>query len=106
MILSTPKLLSAEYVLAFRGNDSRNARLYHVSKMKPQIKTKEQIRSMAKKQYSPSRDNSYWVIHMVDCDIEEIRGKHFEKDKLLGQQEQRGAYWIKNLEEVIASFEY
>ena len=59
---------------------------------------------MAKDQYSPSRDNSYWVIHMVDCDIEEIRGKHFEKDKLLGQQEQRGAYWIKNLEEVIASF--
>lgn len=106
MILSTPKLLSSEYVLAFRGNDSRNARLYHVSKMKPQIKTKEQIRIMAKDQYSPSRDNSYWVIHMVDCDIEEIRGKHFEKDKLLGQQEQRGAYWIKNLEEVIASFEY
>ena len=106
IILSTPKLLSAEYVLAFRGYDSRNARLYHVSKMKPQIKTKEQIRCMAKDQYSPSRDNSYWVIHMVDCDIEEIRGKHFEKDKLLGQQEQRGAYWIKNLEEVIASFEY
>ncbi len=105
MVLSMPKLLSAEYVLAFIGNDSKNARLYHVGRMKPQIKTKEQIRCMAREQYSPSRDNSYWVIHMMDSGIEEIKGKYFEKDKLLSQQEQRGAYWIKSLEEVIESFE-
>lgn len=105
-ILSMPKLLGAEYVLAFLGKDSKRAQLCRVSSVKPQVKTREQVTEMAShtSDYKPSRDNTYWLIHL-EKPVGELKGKVFNKSLLLNMQEQRGAYWIKKYEEAIKAFE-
>ena len=105
-ILSMPKLLGAEYVLAFLGKDSKRAQLCRISSVKPQVKTREQVTEMAShtSDYKPARDNTYWLIHL-EKPLDELRGKAFNKSLLLKVQEQRGAYWIKKYEEVVKAFE-
>ena len=105
-ILSMPKLLGAEYVLAFLGKDSKRAQLCRISSVKPQVKTREQITEMAShtSYYKPTRDKTYWLIHL-EKPLDEIKGKVFNKSLLLNLQEQRGAYWIKKYEEAIKAFE-
>ncbi len=105
-ILSIPKLLGAEYVLAFLGKDSKRAQLCRISSVKPQVKTRKQVTEMAShtSDYKPSRDNTYWLIHL-EKPLDEVQGKVFNKSLLLNMQEQRGAYWIKKYEEVIKAFE-
>ena len=105
-ILSMPKLLGAEYVLAFLGKDPKKARLCRVSSVKPQVKTREQVTEMAShiSGYEPKRDNTYWLIHL-EKPLEEMKGNVFNKSLLLNRQEQRGAYWIKKYEDVIKAFE-
>lgn len=104
-VISTPKLLSVEYVLVFQGQDAENAHLYHVGKMHPQVRTKEQIREMANDAYVPQRDNSYWLLNLVEPTNINLKGKSFNRRKLLTIQEERGAYWVKSLEKVLAAFE-
>ena len=53
--------------------------------------------------YKPMRDSTYWLIH-IDKQLDITKGKVFYKSLLLNKQEERGAYWIKNIEEVINSF--
>ncbi len=105
-IMSMPKLLGAEYVLAFMGNDSQNAQLFKIANLKPQIRTKEQLAEIAAKtsDYKPFRDSSYWLIHLEKYP-ENVGGKFFNKSLLLNRQEERGAYWIKKYEDVINAFE-
>jgi len=105
-ILSMPKLLGAEYVLAFLGKDSKRAQLCRISSVKPQMKTCEQVMEMAShtSDYKPTRDRTYWLIHL-EKPLDELKGKVFNKSLLLNMQEQRGAYWIKKYEEVIKAFE-
>lgn len=105
-IISTPKLLGAEYVLAFYGKNSKKARLCKISSLKPQIKTKEQVTEMAShtSSYKPSRDNAYWLIHL-EKPLEEFRDKVFRKSHILNHQEERGVYWIKKFNDVIKAFE-
>jgi len=105
-ILSMPKLLGAEYVLAFLGKDPKRAQLCRISSVKPQVKTREQVTEMASHTsvYKPTRDRTYWLIHL-EKPLDEIKGKVFNKSLLLDKQEQRGAYWIKKYEEVIKAFE-
>ena len=105
-ILSMPKLLGAEYVLAFLGKDSKRAQLCRISSVKPQVKTREQVTEMAShtSEYKPSRDKTYWLIHL-EKPVDELKGKVFNKSLLLNHQEERGAYWIKKYEEVIKAFE-
>ncbi len=105
-ILSMPKLLGAEYVLAFLGKDSKRAQLCRISSVKPQVKTREQVEEMAShtSDYKPTRDKTYWLIHL-EKPLDELRGKVFNKSLLLNMQEQRGAYWIKKYEEAIKAFE-
>ena len=105
-ILSMPKLLGAEYVLAFLGKDSKRAQLCRISSVKPQMKTCEQVMEMAShtSDYKPTRDRTYWLIHL-EKPLEELKGKVFNKSLLLNRQEQRGAYWIRKYEEVIKAFE-
>ena len=105
-ILSMPKLLGAEYVLAFLGKDSKRAHLCRISSVKPQVKTCEQVTEMAShtSDYKPTRDRTYWLIHL-EKPLDELKGKVFNKSLLLNMQEQRGAYWIKKYEEVIKAFE-
>jgi hypothetical protein len=105
-ILSMPKLLGAEYVLAFLGKDSKRAQLCKISSVKPQVKTREQVSEMAShtSDYKPTRDRTYWLIHL-EKPLEEQKGKVFNKSLLLNSQEQRGAYWIRKYEEVIKAFE-
>ncbi|MBO4720696.1 MAG: site-specific DNA-methyltransferase [Prevotella sp.] len=105
-ILSMPKLLGAEYVLAFLGKDSKRAQLCRISSVKPQVKTREQVEEMAShtSDYKPTRDKTYWLIHL-EKPLDELKGKVFNKSLLLNKQEQRGAYWIKKYEEVIRAFE-
>jgi len=105
-ILSMPKLLGTEYVLAFLGKDSKRALLCRISSLKPQVKTREQVSEMASRtsDYVPKRDNTYWLIHL-ELPIQELKGKTFNKALLLNQQEERGAYWIKKYEDVIKAFE-
>ena len=101
-----PKLLGAEYVLAFLGKDSKRAQLCRISSVKPQVKTREQVTEMAShtSDYKPKRDRTYWLIHL-EKPLDEIKGKEFNKSLLLNKQEERGAYWIKKYEEVIKAFE-
>ena len=105
-ILSMPKLLGAEYVLAFLGKDPKRAQLCRISSVKPQVKTREQVTEMAShtSDYKPTRDRTYWLIHLEKpmCDL---KGKVFNKSLLLNRQEERGAYWIKKYEDVINAFE-
>ena len=105
-ILSMPKLLGTEYVLAFLGKDSKKAQLCRISSLKPQVKTREQVAEMAShtSDYKPTRDNTYWLIHL-EKPLEETKDKVFNKSLLLSINEQRGAYWIKKYEEVIKAFE-
>lgn len=105
-ILSMPKLLGAEYVLAFLGKNPKQAQLCRISSVKPQVKTREQVEEMAShtSDYKPTRDRTYWLIHL-EKPLDEIKGKVFNKSLLLDKQEQRGAYWIKKYEEVIKAFE-
>ena len=105
-IMSMPKLLGAEYVLAFLGKDSKRAHLCRISSVKPQVKTCEQVTEMAShtSDYKPTRDRTYWLIHL-EKPLDELKGKVFNKSLLLNMQEQRGAYWIKKYEEVIKAFE-
>lgn len=103
-VISTPKLLSVEYVLVFKGQDASNARLFHVGKLHPQVRTKEQIQQMSKDEYSPQRDSSYWLLRLTEPADINLSGKHFERRLLLSQQEERGAYWIKPLEDVLNAF--
>jgi site-specific DNA-methyltransferase (adenine-specific) len=101
-----PKLLGAEYVLAFLGKESKRAQLCRISSVKPQVKTCEQVTEMAShtSMYKPTRDKTYWLLHL-EKPLDEIKGKVFNKSKLLNLQEQRGAYWIKKYEEAIKAFE-
>lgn len=105
-ILSMPKLLGAEYVLAFLGKDSKRAQLCRISSVKPQVKTREQVKEMAShtSEYKPTRDKTYWLIHL-EKPLDELKGKVFNKSLLLNMQEQRGAYWIKKYEEAFKAFE-
>ena len=105
-ILSMPKLLGAEYVLAFLGKDSKRAQLCRISSVKPQVKTRKQVTEMAShtSDYKPTRDKTYWLIHL-EKPLDELKGKVFNKSILLDKQEQRGAYWIKKYEEAIKAFE-
>lgn len=105
-ILSMPKLLGTEYVLAFLGKDSKKAQLCRISSLKPQVKTREQVAEMAShtSDYKPTRDNTYWLIHL-EKPLDETKGKVFNNSLLLSINEQRGAYWIKKYEEAIKSFE-
>ena len=105
-ILSMPKLLGAEYVLAFLGKDPKRAQLCRISSVKPQVKTREQVTEMAShtSDYKPTRDRTYWLIHL-EKPICELNGKVFTKSLLLNRQEERGAYWIKKYEDVIEAFE-
>ena len=104
-ILSMPKLLCAEYVLVFYGKNSKKAKLCKVSRLKPQIKTREQIEMLAShtSEYKPTRDDAYWLIHL-EKPLDEINEMVFNKSLLLNNQEQRGAYWIKTYEETIRAF--
>ena len=104
-ILSMPKLLGTEYVLAFLGKDSKKAQLCRISSLKPQMKTREQIADMASRTsgYKPSRDSVYWLIHL-EKPLDELKGKTFNKSLLFSKQEERGAYWIKKYEEIIKAF--
>ena len=106
-ILSMPKLLGAEYVLAFLGKDSKKAQLCRISSLKPQVKTREQVTEMAShtSDYKPKRDNTYWLVHL-EKPLDEIKGKVFNKSLLLSINEQRGAYWIKKYEDAIRAFEF
>ena len=101
-----PKLLGAEYVLAFFGKDSKRAQLCRISSVKPQVKTREQVTEMAShtSDYKPTRDRTYWLIHL-EKPLDEVKGKVFNKSLLLDKQEERAAYWIKKYEEVIMAFE-
>lgn len=105
-ILSMPKLLGAEYVLAFLGKDSKKAHLCRISTLRPQMKTRDQVTELAShtSDYKPTRDNTYWLIHL-EKPLEELKGKVFNKSLLLNHQEERGAYWIKKYEEAIKAFE-
>ncbi len=105
-IISMPKLLGTEYVLAFLGKNSKQARLCKISTLKPQLKTREQIARMAShsSNYKPSRDSAYWLIHL-EKPLAEYDGKPFNKSRVLSVQEERGAYWIRNFEDVIKAFE-
>ena len=105
-ILSMPKLLGAEYVLAFLGKDSKKAQFCRISSLKPQVKTREQVTEMAShtSDYKPTRDSTYWLIHL-EKPLDETKGKVFNKSLLLDHQAERGAYWIKKYEEVIKAFE-
>ena len=105
-IMSLPQLLGAEYVLAFLGKDSKKALMCHVSSLKPQIKTREQVTKMAAltSNYQPTRDRSYWIIHLKKP-LEETKGKVFNKSLLLKPKAERQAYWIKKYEEVIKAFQ-
>ena len=105
-ILSMPKLLGVEYVLAFLGKDPKRAQLCRISSVKPQVKTREQVTEMAShtSDYKPTRDRTYWLIHL-EKPICELNGKVFNKSLLLNRQEERGAYWIKKYEDVIEAFE-
>ena len=105
-ILSMPKLLGAEYVLAFLGQNPKKAQFCRISSLKPQVKTREQVAAMAShtSDYRPTRDNTYWLIHL-EKPIDETKGKIFNKSLLLSMNEERGAYWIKNYEEAIKAFE-
>ena len=104
-ILSMPKLLGAEYVLVFLGKNPRKAQMCRISRLKPQVKTKEQVTEIAShtSDYRPSRDNTYWLIHL-DKPLDETKGKVFVKSLLLNHQEERGAYWIKEYKEAINAF--
>lgn len=105
-VLSMPKLLGAEYVLAFLGKGTKKAQLCRISSVKPQVKTREQVEEMAShtSEYKPTRDRTYWLIHL-EKPLDELKGKVFNKSHLLNIQEQRGAYWIKKYEEVVKAFE-
>ena len=105
-ILSMPKLLGAEYVLAFLGKNSKKAQLCRISSLRPQVKTCEQVAEMAShtSDYKPTRDNTYWLIHL-EKPLDETKGKVFNKSLLLDHQAERAAYWIKKYEEVIKAFE-
>ena len=102
-ILSMQELLGAEYLLVFLAQDSKQVRLCRVVS-NPQVKTKAQVIAMASKvsDYRPTRDSAYWVFRLGKQ--EEVSGKVFKKSLLLTANEQRGAYWIKNLDEVMKSF--
>lgn len=104
-ILSMPKLLGAEYVLAFLGNNSKKAQLCRISNLKPQVKSREQVVQMAShtSNYKPTRDNTYWLIHL-EKPMDETLGKVFKKTLLLNHQEERGAYWIKEYRDVVNAF--
>lgn len=103
-VISTPKLLSVEYILVFKGRNSKNAKLYRIGKLKPQIKTVNQIQRLSNDTYCPHRDSSYWLLHLVeDIDVS-IEGKTFCKRAILSLQEERGAYWIRPLEQVLQAF--
>lgn len=103
-VISTPKLLSVEYVLVFQGHDAKNARLFKVGKLAPQVRTKEQILKMTNDQYVPKRDNAYWLLHLTEQSEADLSGKQFSRSLLLTQQEERGAYWLRPLEKVVQSF--
>lgn len=103
-VISTPKLLSVEYVLVFKGIDSKNARLFHISKLRPQVRTKEQISVLSNNEYNPQRDNSYWVVHLAEEKDINLDSKYFDRRELLTTFQEKGAYWIKSIEEVINAF--
>ena len=103
-VISTPKLLSVEYVLVFKGRDPQNVHLFHVSKLRPQVRTKEQISVLSNNEYNPQRDNSYWVVHLTEEKDIKFDGKYFDRHELLTTFQEKGAYWIKSIEEVIKAF--
>ena len=54
--------------------------------------------------YKPTRHRTYRLIHL-EKPLAELKGKVFSKSLLLNMQEQRGAYWMKNCEEAVKTFE-
>lgn len=103
-ILSMPKLMSAEYVLVYLSRHTKQAKLFKVSKIQPKIKTKEQIALMSNEQYVPQRDNSYWMLHLSEVEDVDLEDKVFVLDNLLQNSQNRGAYWIKPLDNVVSAF--
>lgn len=103
-VISTPKLLSVEYVLLFKGWDAQGARMFRVGKLCPQVRTREYIAKTAGNAYSPKRDNTYWLLHLTRFTESDLLGKEFERRKLLSVQEERGAYWIRHLSAVLEAF--
>lgn len=103
-VLSTPKLLSVDYVLLYLHHNTQQAKLFKVSKVRPNIKSKEQIAKMSANCYQPSRDSSYWVLHLVEAnDIP--NGFELDITKIIPNSNNRGAYWIKSLNEVMVALE-
>ena len=103
-VISTPKLLSVEYVLLFKGWDAQSARLFRIGKLCPQVRSRDHIAKMAGSTYSPKRDNTYWLLHLTRFTESDLLDKQFERRKLLTAQEERGAYWIRHLPEVLEAF--
>ena len=100
-ILSMPKLLEVDYFLGFY---EKEILFLKVGRMKPRLKTKEQIQESSKYQYSPKRDNVYWVLHLVEERSIDYKNKVFERNTLISRQQERGAYWIRELSEVLEAF--
>lgn len=103
-VISMPKMLSVEYVLAFKGRDYENARLFRVGKLRPQIRTKDQIRVMTDNMYEPHRDSSYWVLRLTEPKGLDLSDRFFDRRSLIPDSANRGAYWIFKLEDVLEAF--
>lgn len=104
-VLSMPKLIGVEYVLAFFAKKPKQVMLCKL-KSPPQVKTREQVEAMASRYsvYKPTRDDTYWVFRL-SMSLKELNGKAFKKNLLLSKNEERGAYWIKYYDDVVKSFE-
>lgn len=100
-ILSMPQLLGIEYLLACYNNEIK---MFKVGYLKPQIKSKEQIQKLSNNNYIPKRDNLYWVIHLVNDNSLNLNYSNFKRKKIISSQQERGVYWLRNLDDVIAAF--
>ena len=100
-ILSMPKLLEIDY---FLGLYDKNIIFLKVGRMKPQLKTKEQIKESSMNKYSPKRDNTYWVLHLIEDNSIDLKNTTFKRSTIISKQEERGAYWIRELDEVRNAF--
>ena len=100
-ILSMPKLLEIDY---FLGLYEKEIIFLKVGRMKPQLKTKEQIKESSMNMYSPKRDNTYWVLHLIEDSSIDFKNATFKRDIIISKQQERGAYWIRKLNEVKNAF--
>ena len=100
-ILSMPKLLDIHY---FLSEFNKEILFLKVGQIKPKLKTKEEIKERSLNLYSPQRDSTYWLIHLVEDDSLYYKNKNFNRRLIINKQQERGAYWIRELEEVIKAF--